>query len=192
MDRLRKMRDEGGFTLIELLIVIIVLSILAAIVVFAVGTTGADAAAAACSADAKSFEAALESYKAEVGMYPGVGSGVAGPTGTAAPNYYGLTGNNGSQWQVNQVPTNPEVGPFLRELPSTTRYQIVTDGSGGVFVYPSGASLPSPSLMDSPYFYVNNEVPGAQIMTSLGLKPDQNVMNFDTNPSICADPNVVS
>jgi prepilin-type N-terminal cleavage/methylation domain-containing protein len=193
MDGLRKMRDEGGFTLIELLIVIIVLSILAAIVVFAVGTTGANATAAACSADAKSFEAALESYKAEVGMYPGAGSGVAGPTGTATPNYYGLTGNSGAQWQVNQVAANPEIGPFLRELPSTSRYQIVTDGNGGVFVYPSGASIPSPSLMDSQYFWVDDEVPGAQIMGPSGLKqPDQNVMNFDTNPSICADPNVVS
>src|ERR1700691_6124461 len=113
-DRMIEKRNEGGFTLIELLIVIIILAILAAIVVFAVGTTGANAKAAACSADAKSFETALESYKAEIGQYPGFGYGTAGPTGTATPNYYGLTGNNGAQWQVNQVVTNPEIGPFMR------------------------------------------------------------------------------
>jgi prepilin-type N-terminal cleavage/methylation domain-containing protein len=188
MDRLRKIRDEGGFTLIELLIVIIVLSILAAIVVYAVGTTGANAKAAACSADAKSFEAALEAYKAEVGMYPGQGTGVAPPTGTSSPNYYGLLGNGGQNWYINGVTTSSPIGPFLRQLPSTNHYQIVTDGNGGVFVYPSGASVPSPTLMDSPYFYVDDEVPGAEI----GGNPDNHLMNFDTNPSICADANVVS
>jgi hypothetical protein len=42
--------------------------------------------------------------------------------------------------------------------------------------------------MDSQYFYVDDEVPGAQIAGT----PDNHLMNFDTNPSICADANVVS
>src|ERR1039458_1104672 len=80
-DRMIEKRNEGGFTLIELLIVIIILAILAAIVVFAVGTTGQNAKNAACNADGKTFESALESFKAEVGYYPGMASAAA-TTGT--------------------------------------------------------------------------------------------------------------
>jgi general secretion pathway protein G len=127
-------RNEGGFTLIELLIVIIILAILAAIVVFAVGTTGQNAKNAACSADAKTFESALEAYKAEVGEYPGQ----AAPTSaTGTPNIGTVlttttTGSGGGT-----------VGPFMRELPSEAHYTIWTDGIGGVFVFPANTNYPT-------------------------------------------------
>src|SRR5580658_5463153 len=89
-ERMIEKRNEGGFTLIELLIVIIILAILAAIVVFAVGTTGGNAKSAACQSDAKTFETALESYKAEVGAYPALGNGATGPGGG---NTYGILGD---------------------------------------------------------------------------------------------------
>ena len=112
IQRMMKKRNEGGFTLIELLIVIIILAILAAIVVFAVGTTGANAAAASCESDAKTVETALETYKAEMTVYP------------AADNWGALTGTSAG-------PTGP-VGPFMRSAPSTVHYQINFNGSGSV------------------------------------------------------------
>jgi prepilin-type N-terminal cleavage/methylation domain-containing protein len=129
-DRITEKRNEGGFTLIELLIVIIILAILAAIVVFAVGTTGQNAKNAACNADAKTFETALEDFKAEVGYYPGGTSSTT--TGTA---------NNGALLTtVVPGPGTSQFGPFMRELPGTAHYSIWTDGIGGVFVFPAGVT----------------------------------------------------
>jgi len=166
-DRMIEKRNEGGFTLIELLIVIIILAILAAIVVFAVGTTGSNAVAASCNADAKTFETALESYKAEVGAYPGaaalstdavahISNGQTWTNATAA-GVFGLLGNNGTEANPSTGPTTPasawtsplnqaSIGSFLRELPNgpnKQHYQIVTDGNGGVFAIAPGATLPA-------------------------------------------------
>jgi prepilin-type N-terminal cleavage/methylation domain-containing protein len=160
-DRMVEKRNDGGFTLIELLIVIIILAILAAIVVFAVGTTGGNAKTAACDSDAKTFETALESYKAETTFYPGLGFGQtwAGQPATE----FGLQGdaaNAGSTWVIN----GNTIGPFLRQLPTTTNYEIVTDGNGGVFVLPAGTALPTAAQLDT----------GAD-----------SVDNFDNYPNIC-------
>jgi prepilin-type N-terminal cleavage/methylation domain-containing protein len=132
-------RNEGGFTLIELLIVIIILAILAAIVVFAVGTTGQNAKNAACGADAKTFESALEAYKAEVGVYPGqtATNPPAGSPNLGAALTSTTTGSGGGT-----------VGPFMRALPSTAHYTIWTDGVGGVFVLP--AWTPTPTVTAPP------------------------------------------
>jgi hypothetical protein len=75
------------------------------------------------------------------------------------------------------------VGPFLRQLPGTAHYQIVTDGLGNVYVYP-----PAPA-----------HIPGAGAMasTDVGLEvfgdptQDTQSMDFETNPAICSDTNVV-
>ena len=124
-NRMIEKRNEGGFTLIELLIVIIILAILAAIVVFAVGNTGQNAMAASCNSDAKTFETAVEAYKA-------VSVGNANPPA-----------GNGSQMTTTIAASGGgNAGPFLRELPGTGHYTIWTDGNGGVFVYPAGAGLP--------------------------------------------------
>ena len=68
--RLQQKRNEGGFTLIELLIVIVILGILAAIVVFAVGGITDRGTKSACKSDVKTFEVAVEAYKAKTGLYP--------------------------------------------------------------------------------------------------------------------------
>ena len=118
-----------AFTLIELLIVIIILAILAAIVVFAVGTTGQNAKNAACGADAKTFESALEAYKAEVGVYPGQTGTTTGTPNLGSALTSTTTGSGGAT-----------VGPFMRALPSTAHYTIWTDGVGGVYVLPAWTS----------------------------------------------------
>jgi prepilin-type N-terminal cleavage/methylation domain-containing protein len=131
-ERMIEKRNEGGFTLIELLIVIIILAILAAIVVFAVGTTGQNAASAACSSDAKTFETALEAYKAEMGSFPALGTGSELTTQQVVPG------------------TTTLVGPWMRTLPGTTHYTIWTDGNGGVFVGSAGSAT-IPETTDSSY-----------------------------------------
>ena len=70
MKQLQKKRQDEGFTLIELLIVIVILGILAAIVVFAVGGITDRGTKSACKSDVKTFEVAVEAYKAKTGLYP--------------------------------------------------------------------------------------------------------------------------
>ena len=136
-----RMQEDEGFTLIELLIVIVVLGILAAIVVFALSNQTSNSLQAACRADAKAVEIAQEAYRA---------SG-PGPN-TFAPNLAALT-----------VPdANGQV--YLRSVPGTNHYQIVTDGSGKVWVY---AKAPAPA-----------PVPGDDTPVTGN--------NFDTNTNACA------
>jgi prepilin-type N-terminal cleavage/methylation domain-containing protein len=185
MSRVRADNDyEGGFTLFELLIVIVILAILAVIVVFSVGTTRTNALSSACQSDAKAFGTALEQYKAEIGSYPALGNG-----NTPAPGaLYGLTGN--------VTPTNPTgdwtyngqtIGPFLRELPSTSHYQIVTDGYGGVFVYP-----PAPAHIPAGAGTMDSLAQTAGLVVFDSPTADPLLLNFETTPSICSDSNVVS
>ena len=202
-ERMKEKRNEGGFTLIELLIVIIILAILAAIVVFAVGTTGSNSKVAACQSDAKTFETALETYKAEVGVYPGdptlttgvtpavaeVGNGqtwTAAIPGSGTPltgEVFGLEGNNGTDAAGATVtatsggtwtaPNGTTVGPFLRQLPSTSIYTIETDGNGGVFIYSTAKNGTAPAGTDTP-------------ATSASAMDLQTSNNFDTNAGLCA------
>jgi general secretion pathway protein G len=158
-------RSERGFTLFELLVVIIILAILAGIVIYAVGGTQANGLTSSCSTDARSFQTALQEYNADTNAYPSLGSGSAL---TSTVTIGGTT-----------------YGPFMRSLPSTTNYRIVTDGKGGVFVYPpasTGAGIPSATTMDSLTFYAG---------TVLNIPNDQHLMNFETDPGICSDQNVV-
>jgi len=122
LQRMVAKRNERGFTLIELLIVIIILAILAAIVVFAVGSTNTNAIASSCNADAKSVETAMEAYKAQIGSYPtAIATLTAGPTATT----------------VDGVSEN--VGPWLKETPSSTNY-IISISSGTVMVAGPGGT----------------------------------------------------
>ena len=158
-------RSERGFTLFELLVVIIILAILAGIVTYAVGSTQANGITSSCSTDARSFQTALQEYNADTNSYPPLGSGSAL---TSTITVGGTT-----------------YGPFMRSLPSTNNYRIETDGNGGVFVYPpasTGVTIPGVTTMDSPTFYAG---------TALGIPSDTQVMNFETNPNICSDQNVV-
>lgn len=183
--RIKFERHESGFTLFELLIVIVILAILAVIVAFSVGTSRANALSSSCQSDAKTFASALEEYKAQVGVYPGLGNGSAGPTGTTGE--YGLLGNNGADWTLN----GQTFGPFLRSLPSSAHYQIVTDGAGGVFVYPpSPPGMSALQLSESSQAFIDTMSPDSL----LGITTDPNTksFNFDSsNGAICNDPNVV-
>src|ERR1700722_15500560 len=203
-ERITEKRNEGGFTLIELLIVIIILAILAAIVVFAVGTKGSNPKTAACSSDAKTFETALESYKAEVGNYPGEGDGSAAPTGSS--NEYGLLGNTTAgapSPAPNWLLGSQTIGPFMRALPATQHYQIVTDGNGNVYVLPAFANMlsslgPTVGAADTAALAANSGNPRVQDVSKLsGASSDTTLLNFDANQTSpngppCADTSLVS
>jgi general secretion pathway protein G len=201
----QKGRDEG-FTLFELLIVIIILAILAGIVVFATGSTRNNSLAASCSADAKAFGSALEEYKALVGAFPGATTlQVSQPSPQPLPGYgqtwgfhavpafqlpgtYGLLGNPSSPSGKWTAPNGQSVGQLMRQLPQTQHYQIVTDGQGGVFVYPPG-STPNigAAAMDVQTVagWNGDDIPNTNT-------PDTTKLDFETTPSVCSDPNVVS
>jgi prepilin-type N-terminal cleavage/methylation domain-containing protein len=202
-------RSDGGFTLFELLLVIIILAVLAGIVAFTVGATRTNSLSASCSSDAKAFGTALEEYKALVGVFPGAtalqvpANPTTNPNPQPLPNQgqvwglttqlqalqlpgtYGLLGDPSTPNGTWTAPNGEVVGPFMRQLPSTQHYQIVTDGQGGVFVYPylnSGAPINTSSAA------MDNNVTAGHV---LGIS-DTNLLNFETDPGICSDPNVVS
>ncbi len=164
--RLLHARREDGFTLFELLVVIIILAVLAGIVVFSVGSTQASGIASACSTDAKSFQTALEEYNADTNSYP--------PLGT------------GSQLTSTVTIGSTTYGPFMRALPTTTEYQIVTDGKGGVFVYPTGAAINVTS-----HGMETQTIDGAWNTLGVNDNPTQDTMLLDfsaTNGAICNNP----
>ena len=139
-----KMRSrENGFTLIEMLIVIVVLAILAAIVVFAVqGLTG-QGAVASCQANFKAVETATESFKAQMGAYPGgtydscVNLVAAGPVSA-------FESNTGILDLLGKATTpSGTFGPWLKDYPydgGHSQIEVESDGSGTVSVYDTGSS----------------------------------------------------
>jgi prepilin-type N-terminal cleavage/methylation domain-containing protein len=215
--RRRVHKSDEGFTLIELLVVLIILAVLAGIVVFAVDTSSSNSKFASCSTDAKAFSNALEEYKALVGVFPGdvslqIPQGPLNPNPQPLPNFGqtwginsnagktlagvgGLLGYQGGNWTA---PNGVLVGPFLRQLPSTQHYQIVTDGKGEVFVYPAASPdvvvNSSAAAMDA-HITVSDVLPNAVLPNPNGdgtYVPDNNFLNYEYDPGICSDPNVVS
>ena len=105
---------ERGFTLVELLIVIVILGILAGIVVFAVGNLSSNAQSTGCNAEKTSIQDALESYKAQAGVYPTAAA--AGGGSHKAMDL--LTGN---------AATAPPFGTLLKTVP--TLYSVDDSGN---------------------------------------------------------------
>ena len=129
-------RDDG-FTLIELLIVVVILAVLAAVVVFAVQNLTNDSAVAACRSDFKTVETATETFKAQMGAFPGGtydgGIALSQPSGTEPGSNAGILDMMGTA-----TTNSGTVGPWLKEYPyNIGHYQIEVkaDGSGTVSVY---------------------------------------------------------
>jgi type II secretion system protein G len=106
-----------GFTLIELLVVITIIAILAALVLNTAGFIQKKAARSRAETEIAALSAALESYKADNGDYPG---------GTNAPP----TGVNPSNTSVSPMTTNAAPGnnAYLR-----TNLSPTNDANGKVY-----------------------------------------------------------
>lgn len=168
LERLRRRReelgDEGGFTLIELLIVIVILGILAAIVVFAVQNLTSQSAKASCGSDYKTVETSLETYKAQVGHYPMLGTAspaVKGdnwadaPNPTTAQTHAGTApstfadGVDALYTTQNGVDGN-SVGAWLKDAPQNGNlYRLwvvpTADGTGDAILVQNLSSTPLPA-----------------------------------------------
>jgi len=181
--------------------VIVILAILAAIVVSSAGSSSANAANSSCLTDAKTLSTALEEYNSAVGVFPGDISlqvtGASNPfpqplsnfgqtwsivnPAIQPPGIYGVLGNTSTSNGIWTAPNGQAVGPFMRQLPTTQHYKILTDGQGGVFVYPASAHVPT-----------NGATMDGQLVSSvLPSSGDSKSLNFGTDPGICSDPNVV-
>ena len=149
--RRRELKDHGGgFTLIEVLIVISILGILAAIVVLGVSNLSTSSAESACSADYKSTEIALETYKSEMRSYPNSNQG-----GNSALPYTdnGKAGDNaaatgGELLESGNASPNigtADMGPWLKDTPVNPGHYTISvnnDGSGKITVL-SGIGSPT-------------------------------------------------
>src|SRR5882762_5113757 len=68
--RISSFRAEGAFTIIELLVVISIIIILAGLILSTVGYVQKKGARSRAEAEIAAISAALESYKADNGIYP--------------------------------------------------------------------------------------------------------------------------
>ena len=119
---------ERGFTLVELLIVVVILGILGGIVVFAVGNTTTDAKTSACAAEKTTLSDALESYKAQAGVYPSAAAAGGG-------SHHALDLLDGA------AATSPPFGTLLKSVPAD--YTVDDTGNGTISVNaanPNGCS----------------------------------------------------
>ena len=85
-------RGRRGFPLVELLTVVAIIAILAGLVISTSGYIQKKAARSRAEAEIAAMEAALESYRADTGVYPGT-SGADQP----AALYQALTGDGDNQ-----------------------------------------------------------------------------------------------
>ena len=124
-------RTQRGFTLVELLIVVIILGILAAVAIPQFTSSTQDTKISALDTNLSNMRAAVELYKYEHGVYPGVnpsqGSNCTGSTGTDGTGNSNVafieqlsqyTDVNGEACDVSD-PLAFKFGPYLKksELP---------------------------------------------------------------------------
>lgn len=155
---------QKGFTLVELLIVAIILAILAAIIVPQFASTTTDAKESALRSNLAAVRAAIDLYRQQHGVYPGVnpsngatctggtkGTGTGGDGVTLRDQlvrYTDQAGNScslatagaetfpfGPYLKEDQIPANPVTGSAAIEVVSTGDLEMGGTGPGGGWKY---------------------------------------------------------
>jgi general secretion pathway protein G len=123
-----------GFTLIELLVVIAVIGILAGLVLSTAGYIQKKSARSRAEAEIAAISAALESYKAEYGMYPS--NSAAGSNG-AMVLYQALAFSNSGLNPNGKIFMEPTMSMLAGTNSRSTTY--FTDPFGNAYEYRAGA-----------------------------------------------------
>jgi prepilin-type N-terminal cleavage/methylation domain-containing protein len=139
MNSPRPVKSSVGFTLIEMLVVLALLGATAAIALIAVGNQGTTSAESACASDYNAVQTATDSYRQEVGVFPG--GNLAALGNTANPSGAGDSPGIDALMGTITTASGATVGPWLKDDPvNPNRYeiQVTDDGLGTVGVYATG------------------------------------------------------
>ncbi len=109
----RVLLSRAGFTLIELMVVMIILGLLAALVVPKMFGKLEKARNNAAYAQIALFGTALDSYRLDVGRYPGTSEGLEAliTQGSGAGEW------SGPYLRKNEIPLDPWSNPYMYESP---------------------------------------------------------------------------
>jgi len=124
---------KNGFTLLEILVVIMIIAVLATIVGVNVANRPAEARITAAKAQIRAFQAALQIYKMDNGVYPTQQQGLKAlcvkPDVDPIPEKYPADGYLQSQ----NLPLDPWKNPYVYLSPGTKGepYEIITYGADG-------------------------------------------------------------
>ena len=110
------MRSLRGFTLIELLIVVLILGVLATVALSQFAESAQDARKAMAMRNAGLLSDAIERYRIDHGVYPGVPFGNTVPTQLTFIKHLVYYTNAAGQTSLVKNATYP-YGPYLRKIP---------------------------------------------------------------------------
>ncbi|MDE2126403.1 MAG: type II secretion system major pseudopilin GspG [Armatimonadetes bacterium] len=118
-------KSAAGFTLIELIVVIVILAIMAAVVIPRVIGRAQDARISSAMSDIKSFDDALDMYKADIGEYPTNDQGLNALLTKSDPKWNGPYLKN-----QTSIPLDPWGTPYKYQIPggSGRDYDISSAG----------------------------------------------------------------
>lgn len=147
-------RPVGGFTLVELLTVVAIIAILAGLILSTSGYIQKKAARSRAEAEIAAMEAALESYKADNGIYPDTDA-VKNPgalfealtgSSTANPDNFG---SNGKIYMELKPGSQFDEGGTAEVLdPWGTAYKFKSDPDGSADGSESATVLNNPATFD--------------------------------------------
>jgi len=123
----RNRKSPKAFTLVELLVVITIIAILAALVLNTAGFVQRKAARSRAESEIKALEAALESYKADMGDYPQTNNGLASTTNTQPGNNYFLI-------EALMPTASNNLNPLKKVYMEFNKTMLTTNGTNGTNV----------------------------------------------------------
>ena len=129
MKLIKLLRNSQGITLIEILVVLAIIALLASVVTTRVTGYLAEAKIKTAKSQIKTFEQALELYKADNDYYPtteqGLQSLIEKPTVGNIPGNYPPAG----YLQKNKIPQDPWSSPYAYVCEDGEQYTIISYGA---------------------------------------------------------------